>query len=78
MNTQKVVQLYDNKLYDDIMIFLNEMGVESEHTRKAYETDLRQFFKLIKGKELEHLTLEEVQLRKNEVEKFKQILLDNG
>lgn len=78
MNTQKVVQLYDNKLYDDIMIFLNEMGVESEHTRKAYETDIRQFFKLIKGKELEHLTLEDVQLRKNDVEKFKQILLDNG
>lgn len=78
MNTQKVVQLYDNKLYDDIMIFLNEMGVESDHTRKAYETDIRQFFKLIKGKELEHLTLEDVQLRKNDVEKFKQILLDNG
>ena len=78
MNTQKVVQLYDNKLYDDIMIFLNEMWVESEHTRIAYETDIRQFFKLIKGKDLEHLTLEDVQLRKNDVEKFKQILLDNG
>ena len=78
MNTQKVVQLYDNKLYDDIMIFLNEMGVESEHTQIAYETDIRQFFQLIKGKELEHLTLEDVQLRKNDVEKFKQILLDNG
>lgn len=78
MNTQKVVQLYDNKLYDDIMIFLNEMGVESKHTRKAYETDIRQFFKLIKGKELEHLTLEDVQLRKNDIEQFKQILLKNG
>jgi integrase len=78
MNTQKVVRLYDNKLYNDIEIFLNEMGVESEHTRKAYETDIRQFFRLIKYKELEHLTLEDVQLRKNDIEKFKQILLDSG
>jgi integrase len=78
MNTQKVVQLYDNKLYEDIMIFLNEMGIESEHTRKAYETDIRQFFKLIKGKELEYLTLEDIQLKKRDVELFKQILLENG
>ncbi|MGG3920459.1 tyrosine-type recombinase/integrase [Geobacillus thermodenitrificans] len=78
MNTQKVIPLYDNKLYDDIVIFLNEMGVESEHTRKAYETDIRQFFKLIKGKELEYLTLEDIQLKKRDVELFKQILLENG
>lgn len=78
MNTEKIVQLYDNKLYEDIMIFLNEMGVESEHTRKAYEIDIRQFFKLIKGKDLEYLTLSDVQLRKNDVEKFKQLLLEEG
>lgn len=78
MNTQKVIPLFDTKLYDDIMIFLNEMGIESEHTRRAYETDIRQFFKLIKGKDLEHLTLEDLQLRKNDIEMFKQILLDNG
>jgi integrase len=74
----EVIRLYDNRLYDDIQIFLREMEVESEHTRKAYETDIRQFFRLIKGKELEHLTLDDLQLRKNDVEQFKQILLDEG
>lgn len=61
MKHENVIQLNNNTVFQKITKFLDRRAVDSENTREAYETDLRQFFKLTRGKELEHLILSDLQ-----------------
>lgn len=53
---------------------------EISKTQQAYETDIRLFFRIIKGKqkgsELEYLSLDDLQITLDDLEEFKRILLD--
>ena len=58
---ENVIQLHSNIVFQKITKFLNRRSVDSENTKEAYESDLRQFFRLTRGKELEHLSPKDLQ-----------------
>lgn len=75
---EKIIQIRDNTLFDDIEAYLNELEVHSKGTRAAYETDIKQFFKTIVNKEIEYLTIEELQsIKKKDVINYRKHLMDN-
>lgn len=75
----KVVKLNNTKVYDDILTFFKELEANSgnANTRRAYETDIRDFFRIMKGKELQFLTEEDLVFKRNDVLRYRQMLLDS-
>jgi integrase len=78
MNAEKVVKLNSSRVYEDISIFLKELDASSgtNNTRKAYETDIRDFFQATRGKSIEHLTESDLVYRRNDVLQYRQRLMD--
>lgn len=75
-NNQNVVELNNNNVYKDIMTYLQSL---EKRTRISYETDIKQFFKYItKGKEIEHLTEEDLKLKRNHILSFRNYLKELG
>lgn len=72
---QKVTEIYSNEIFSKIMKFLNRRAIDSENTKEAYETDLRQFFRITRdGKELEHLTVDDLQYTLSDIEEYQTYL----
>lgn len=66
-NNSSVVE---TKVYSFIRCFLEKKALNSPKTASDYETDIRQFFMLVKGKNLEMLTESDLVLTTEDVEKF--------
>ncbi len=77
MNTAQVVKLTNNNVYDEIMSYVN-LARHSDNTKKSYETGVRDFFRLIREKDIEHLTWEDLNIKKKDVEHFRTKLKENG
>lgn len=76
MLAEKVVKLEteSSKIKDHIQRWLDDHGYNSDKTKRDYEADVRIFFKLIKKKEIEYLTLDDVQLEYEDFADFRKIL----
>ena len=72
-----VVKLNNNVVYEEFKGFIN-LAHHSDHTKKTYETGIRDFFKIIKKKEIEFLTLEDLLIKKKDIEVFRTILKEQG
>jgi integrase len=87
MNAEKVVKLqtennvvsmYTNEVYEDIKAFLGEITIHSEKTKVAYEKNIRQFFEIMCSKKIEHLSKDDLVFKRNDILKFRKILVDKG
>src|SRR5690606_28374840 len=76
MSAEKIVKLNNLSVYEDILTYLGELRMHSEKTAINYETHIRQFFKVMKNKEIEYLTSEDLKIKRNDVLKYRQILQD--
>lgn len=69
-------------VYDQIQRFLNKHGYSSLETKKAYERDIKQFFKVVRGKEINQLTVKDIQITLDDFEDFiaelKSYVKENG
>lgn len=75
--TAQVIKLNVNYVYDDIMEFIN-LAHHSKNTRTSYEKGIRDFFRVIKKKEIEHLDINDLDIKKKDVERFRSILQGEG
>jgi integrase len=62
-------------MYNDIITFFES---RTPNTRIAYEKDIRDFFKIMKNKDVEHVTEEDFKIKLSDIERFRLILKDNG
>lgn len=76
MLTEKVVKLDNTKVYEQILKFLDNHQYNSSGTTSAYRTDIKLFFNIIKKKEIEFLTIEDIQLTLDDFEDFIKYLYD--
>lgn len=67
----------DNSVFEDIMGYIN-LGHHSDNTKVAYEKGIRDFFSLVIKKEIEYLTIADLKIKKKDVEKFRNILQEDG
>ena len=73
-----VVKLHVNQgVYDEFVSFIN-LADHSDNTKTTYETGIRDFFRVMKKKEMEHLRWEDLKINKKSVQTFRTILKDNG
>lgn len=70
-------KLRDHYVYDDIIAFLN-LAHYSYNTKLSYEKGIRDFFREIKNKDIEHLTQDDIPIIKKEVELFRTLLKERG
>lgn len=71
-----VAYLNENKLFDDIMIFLNSYS--SKNTKKMFESHIREFFRLTRNKEIEFLNEADLNFRLNDILEYRSYLLRKG
>lgn len=77
----KVIRLNttDENLLEIYKYFIEENSRNSENTSKNYNTWVREFFGIVLGKELEFVTISDIQgIRNVDVQKYISILLDDG
>jgi integrase len=76
MLAQNVVKFESEstKIYSQIEKFLTKHEYNSKGTARAYKYDIEMFFREMKGKELQHLTREDVQITYDDFEDFIQKL----
>jgi integrase len=75
---EKVIKLNENTMYEEIEAYLNELEMHSKGTRRSYETDIRQFVNVICKRDIEHVTLEELQkIKKKDIINYRKYLMDN-
>lgn len=72
MLVDNVVQLENEstKIYDQIRRYFERHENRSEKTRIAYENDVKQFFQVVKNKQINELTMEDIQLTLDDFEDF--------
>jgi integrase len=70
MLANKVVKLENTKVYDQIQKYLEKLGYKSLETQRVYKSEIKSFFKLRNNKQLEHLTIEDVQLTLDDFEDY--------
>lgn len=70
------VSLFDTEVYDQIMRFITNRKRRSKNTAINYETDIRRFFKITRGKNIEHLNKEDLIHTMEEVEDYYSYLID--
>lgn len=71
--TNNVVQFNSDKdknVYGCINTFLNRMGQNSKNTRDTYERAIRDFFRVMRNKELENLVEEDLIFTKPQIETY--------
>lgn len=57
---KNVVRLNNTVVYEQIQRYFDKLERRSKSTKNTYETDIRLYFKLMFDKDIEHLTLEEI------------------
>ncbi|MEH7116132.1 site-specific integrase [Neobacillus vireti] len=88
LSQEKVSSFKDCTVYEDIMAFLEEFDQKTKdkrqnrkkdtsETRRSYERNIREFFKITRDKEVEHLTEEDLQFKKREIINYRKILQEN-
>lgn len=65
-----VLKMDNTVVYDQIQKFLTKHGYNSSGTEIAYRRDIELFFKIIKDKKIQHLTIEDVQISMDDMEDF--------
>jgi integrase len=70
MLANKIVKLEQSKVYEQINKYLEQLGYKSKETQRVYSSEIKAFFKLRNNKQLEHLTVEDVQLTLDDFEDF--------
>jgi integrase len=88
---EKVSELKNYEVYEDIMAFLDEFDQKSNdkrqnrnsngksNTRVSYEKNIYEFFKLVLNKEIEYLTDDDLQsIKKRDVIAYRKVLQENG
>jgi integrase len=89
---EKVSELKDYGVYEDIQAFFEEFDQKSNDkrqsrnhksekssTRLSYEKNIREFFKFVlDGKEIEHLTEDDLKLKKRDIINYRKKLQENG
>ncbi|PHA03010.1 hypothetical protein COE51_01315 [Bacillus pseudomycoides] len=73
-----VVSLNSHTVYKDIMSYLKGVGDHKEKTRVAYETDIRQFFKVMVNKEIEFLEESDLKFKQNDILSYRHELKQSG
>ncbi|WP_299831515.1 site-specific integrase [uncultured Metabacillus sp.] len=80
MLNNKVVPFNENSIYSDIQAFFNELEMntikEKKNTKITYERNIRQFFKEMCGKDIEHLTIDDIQFKRNDIINYRKLLFD--
>lgn len=75
-------ELENVQIYNQIQKFLKGHEYNSERTRSEYESDIRFFFREMKGKtlknEIEYLSLDNIQLTLDDFEDYRDILHEEG
>lgn len=74
MLTDKIVILNQNNVFSSITAFINDRGANSDNTKKAYETDIRQFFQMMRQKEVEHLKEADLIFQHKDILRYKEEL----
>jgi site-specific recombinase XerD len=73
------VEILRNKsVFENIQTFIRYRSKRSKNTAKAYENDIRLFFKIVKHKELERLTPEDLKISLPEAYEYQNVLVDSG
>ena len=67
----------DFGVYDEFVSYIN-MAHLSDNTKKTYSTGIRDFFREVKNKEIEHLTWTDLEIKKKDVEYFRTKLKEKG
>jgi integrase len=88
---EKVSELRDFGLYEDITAFFEEFDqksndkrknrngkIEKSSTRVSYEKNIREFFKIVLNKDIEHLTEQDLKFKKRDVINYRKQLQENG
>lgn len=86
---EKVSQLNDYEVYENIIAFLDEFdqktndkrqnrNMEKSNTRISYEKNLREFFKITLNKDIEHLKEEDLNFKKRDIISYRKQLQQNG
>lgn len=89
---EKVSELKSYDVYEDIMAFFDEFDQKSNDkrqnrvgknekssTRISYEKNIREFFKILLNKEIEHLTEDDLKaIKKRDVIAYRKTLQENG
>ncbi|MCA1027000.1 site-specific integrase [Cytobacillus kochii] len=70
MLQKNIVKLSNTLIYDQIKKYLETHGYNSKETRRAYELDIRKFFGIVKDKEIEYLTKEDIQITLDDFEDY--------
>jgi integrase len=85
VSAEKVVNINDYSVYNDINAYLGELdlnkkpGEKHSSTRLSYEATIRQFFKIMTKdkKEIEHLILSDLVFSKGEIKQYRNYLKEN-
>lgn len=75
MGMAEVVRLKENEVFEDIKLFFREKANFNKDTAKSYERDIRDFFQIVVQKDLEFLTIDNLKLKKNQIEMFRSELI---
>jgi integrase len=73
---EKVTKLHDDGTYDQYEKFLKKKSFKSENTAIAYKRDITRFFKLVKEKDIQYLTKQDLDLTLDHFEEFQAYLHD--
>lgn len=63
-------------VFDLIETFLISKGLDSKNTQSAYRSDIEQFFKIMRNKDIGQLTFDELCFKNYEIEQYKAILAE--
>lgn len=69
-----VTKLNQNRVYNHISSFIRDKANSSENTALGYETDIRQFFKFFKGKDIEQIEETDLKLIHSDILDYRTFL----
>lgn len=59
-----------NEVYEQIQMFLRKKGLKSEKTMINYEKDIKDFFKVVRGKDINELNKNDIQVTLDDFDRF--------
>jgi integrase len=78
MGAEKIVRLETGIVYKQIELFLKKKSYKSENTSNSYLRDIQKFFRTVRDKELQFLTVEDVNINLDIMEEYIATLVDQG
>ena len=73
-----VISMNSDSVYSRIMTFINNKSKRGGTTGEEYLRDIKLFFKVMKNKEIEDLTCEDIEISLPELLEYQNILIDSG